>query len=69
MYFPAAGLRYYAVLCIPKGNDILSKPNFAEQINESICFMLCVFPRGAVGMHNTALTVHGRASTPPFKPA
>ena len=45
----------------PKGNDTVSKPDFAEQIIEmsvSICFTLCALPRGAVGMHNTALTVH-----------
>jgi len=36
----------------------VSKPNFAEQINKGICFALCALPRGAVGMHNTALTVH-----------
>jgi len=51
-----------------KGNDTVSKPNFAVQIIEmsaSFCFTLCALPRGAVGMHNTALTVHERALVPP----
>ena len=47
-----------------KGNYTVSKPNFAVQIIEmsvSFGFTLCALPRGAVGMHNTALTVHERA--------
>jgi len=45
-----------------KGNDTVSKPNFAIQIIEmsvSFGFTLCALLRGAVGklgMHNTALT-------------
>ena len=55
-----------------KGNDTVSKPYFAVQIIEisvSFCFTLCALPRGAVGMHNTALTVHERARAPPLRAA
>ena len=48
-----------------KGDDIVSKPNFAVQIIEiSVSALRCgALPRGAVGMHNTGAN-SSRASPP-----
>ena len=49
----SAQVLYRVMHALQKGNDTVSKPNFAVQIIEmsvSFGFTLCAFPRGAVGI-------------------